>query len=115
MENEIELRLKWRHTWPGEDRQDFVSDAPTYPSVGRIYLIVAQAESINGKWFWSLTAFGEDISRNIGATSGYQPSAREAAAKVEAAWFEAIKGSRHDVPVPTAQPRNAYAEAKGRD
>lgn len=116
MDHEIELKLRWRRTWPEEEeREDYVADAPTYTSLGRIYLVVAQAESINGRWFWSLTAHGNEISRNVGDLTGYEDSAREAAARVERAWFAAIRGSKHEVPAVPAQPRNAYAAAKGRD
>lgn len=111
----MELKLRWRRTWPEEDREDYVAEAPTYKgSVGRIYLVVAQSEATTGKWFWSFTAFGDEVSRNIGDLSGHELTAREAAQRVERAWFAAIKGSKHDVPGVPAQARNEYAVAKGR-
>lgn len=111
MEHEIELRLKWRHTWPDRE-DDFCAEAPTFDgSVGRIYR--HDSGPSKGQWFWAFQAHGYDISRT-GDLSGYEPSARQAAKRVEDAWFFAIRGSSHDVAVPAPAPRNAYAEAKGR-
>lgn len=113
MAQDIELRLKWRHTWPEEEREDYVAEVHGYAgAVGRIYVNIGGPT--DGLWFWSLTAFGPEISRNAGKASGYEPSAREAARQVEAAWLAAIRGSSFDVPSVPAQPRNAYAVAKGR-
>jgi hypothetical protein len=110
MGDDIELRLKWRHTW--DDREDdFSAIAPSYSGcVGRIYL--NSGGPTDGLWFWSLTASGSDISRNVGKLSGYESSARLAARAVEDAWFSAIKGSTHDSP---PRPTNAYAAAKDPD
>lgn len=117
MENEPEadrLRLKWRQTW--EDREaDYVAEAPGYNgSVGRIYFVPEHHGPQAQKWFWAFQAFGDDISRNVGDTSGYEPSARAAAGRVEQCWFLAIKGTRHDTPEPVRPKVNAYAAAKGR-
>ena len=102
MTNEIELRLKWHKTW--EDREnDFAAEAPAYGLVGRIYVYTSGPSK--GRWIWSLTAHGGDVSRNIGKLSGYAESAREAAKEVENAWFAAIKGTVHDRPAAPA--RNA--------
>lgn len=113
MEHEIELRLKWHHTWPDKD-SDFVAKAPGYDGpVARIYETL-KAGSLEMHWFWSMTAHGPEISHNAGDTSGYEATPREAAKRAEDAWFFAIKGSSLDVATPQ-QPRNSYAAAKGRD
>jgi hypothetical protein len=116
MENEPEppcLRLKWRQTWEDKDA-DYVAEAPTYNgSVGRIYRHDTGG-FLKGSWFWAFQAHSDEVSRNIGDTSGYEGSARAAAGRVEQCWFLSIKGTRHEVPEP-ARPRvNAYAAAKGR-
>ena len=105
----IPLRLRWRQTWLDREN-DFAAEATAYKgSVGRIYQ--HDHGPTAGKWFWAFNAFGDDISRNIGAVSGYADSARLAAKAVEDCWFAAIKGSRLDVPEPQG---NAYAAAKAR-
>jgi hypothetical protein len=83
------LCLKWRETWPGEKHQDFSAFDRRMKGefVGRIYELYHSP--MQGKWFWGVTADGPDISRPAPA-SGYEKSARAAAAKVEAAWFAAI-------------------------
>ncbi|MHA6685340.1 hypothetical protein [Mesorhizobium sp. A556] len=108
-DHEITLKLKWRQTWE-EKSDDFVCEASTYSgSVGRIYL--HESGPMEGQWLWSFQAFGSDISRNIGALSGYETSARRAAKEVEDAWFSAIRGTLHEQESkPSA---NAYAAAKG--
>lgn len=111
----IPLRLRWRATWPDREA-DYSAEAPTYgDSIGRIYLHTTGG-NLNGHWFWAFQAHGDEVSRNIGDTSGYEPSARAAARKVEECWFRAIKGTRHDIPevVQPAVAVNAYAAAKGR-
>jgi hypothetical protein len=113
MDEDIELRLRWRHTWEDKDK-DFVAEAPGYDgTVARIYQHLKPG-SLDHDWFWAMNAHGYEISR-AGKTSGYEDSPRRAARAAEDAWFEAIKGSSLDVaadPVPT---RNAYAAAKGRE
>lgn len=110
-DHEIELRLRWRHTW--EDREsDFVAEAPGYDGpVGRIYESI-QPGGTGTHWFWAMNAHGDFISR-AGKNSGYEATPRQAAQQVEKAWFEAIKDSSLEraVAVPAA---NAYAAAKGR-
>lgn len=96
------------------DREnDFMAEAPTYNGgVGRIYESLKPGGT-EMHWFWAMNAFGDDIS-NVGDLSGH---ARAAAARVEAAWFAAIKGSRHEQPnaaEPARPPVNRYAAAKGR-
>lgn len=92
IEHEIELRLKWRHTWPDREA-DFVAEAPTYSgNVGQIYYVPEHHGPKAGSWYWAFQAFADDISRNIGHPFGHEPSARETAARVEAAWFAASRG-----------------------
>jgi hypothetical protein len=112
----IPLRLRWAATWPDKDA-DFAAETPSYNGpVGRIYRHDTGFQA--GNWFWSFQAFGDEISRNVGDTSGFEPSARAAARCVESAWFLAVKGTRHDVPEeadrPARPPVNAYAAAKAR-
>ena len=103
----LPLRLHWRQMWPERDA-DYVAEADTYNDlVGRIYRHDDGAQA--GMWFWSMTAFGHEISRNIGKLTGFERSARAAARMVEDAWFAAIKGSSLDRPPPK---RNAYEVAK---
>ncbi|MGN6535121.1 MAG: hypothetical protein ACTHKQ_05245 [Mesorhizobium sp.] len=102
----ITLRLKWRQTWPDKEA-DYAADASNYDHVGRIYRHNGGPQ--DGKWFWSLTAFGPEISRNIGNCTGTEDTPRAAARMVEDAWFAAIKGSTLDRPPPK---RNAYELAK---
>lgn len=114
----IPLRLKWHPTWPDKEA-DFTAETPTFNGhVGRIYFIPEHHGPQAGNWFWSFLAFGDEISRNVGDTSGYEGSARAAARRVESAWFLAVKGTRHDVPEeappPARPPVNAYAAAKAR-
>lgn len=109
-DHEIELKLRWRHTWEEKDN-DFVAEAPGYPdSVGRIYESIIPGGT-DTHWFWSMNAHGAFISR-AGKNSGYEATPRQAAQQVEKAWFEAIRGSSLDVAPPT---KNAYAAAKGRE
>ena len=102
----ISLRLKWKETWPDREA-DYAASAPSEDHVGRIYLYNTGLQQ--GQWFWSLTAFGPEISRNAGNTTGFEASARAAALKVEEAWFAAIKGTSLDRP---AAKGNAYEIAK---
>jgi len=112
MEHEIELRLKWRHTWPDRE-QDFVAEAPGYSgSVCRIYESL-KAGSTATHWFWAMNAHGYEISR-AGRTSGYEATARQAARAAEDGWFAAIRGTSLEHVVPEAAPANSYAAAKGR-
>lgn len=110
----ITLRLRWRPTWPDKE-SDYAAEALGYDgSVGRIYLHDTGG-NMQGHWFWAMNAHGADISRNIGDLSGYEPSPRQAARRVEQAWFAAIRGGKlADVPAATEPPVNAYAAAKGR-
>lgn len=110
----IELRLKWRQTWPDREN-DFVAGTEAYQGpIGRIALEDGGGDK-RGWWSWAFQARGPEIRLSSGTRSGYQPTAREAAREVERTWFEAIKGSRFDVKeaVP-ATPKNSYAAAKGR-
>jgi hypothetical protein len=81
-------RLRWRKTW--SDREDdFAAEAPDHShAVGRIYK--GPKSATDSRWFWSMTAFGHRVTRIAGATSGWEPSAREAARRMEGAW-EAAK------------------------
>lgn len=110
----ITLRLRWKPTWPDKEA-DYAAEAPGYDgSVGRIYLHTTGGYQ-SGSWFWAMNAHGHDISRNVGELSGYEPSPRQAARRVEEAWFAAIRGSRLDVALPPEEPTvNRYAAAKGR-
>jgi hypothetical protein len=111
MDEDIELRLRWRKTWDDKEK-DFVADAPGYESCCRIYeALKPRGEGV--EWFWSMTAHGYEISR-AGKTSGYEETARRAARAAEEAWFASIKGSSLDVLAPPPV-RNAYAVAKGRE
>lgn len=113
METEIELRLKWRHTWP-EKEADFVAEVEGYGTVGRIYESLKPG-SLEKDWFWCMNAHGPEISRNVGKLSGHTTTPREAAKLAEDAWFAAIEGSSLDVPVVSAKSANAYAAEKGRE
>lgn len=105
----LPLCLNWRQTSP-DSEADYVAETDTYEdTVGRIYRHDAGPQT--GLWFWAMQADGHEISRNIGQLHGVERSARAAAHMVEAAWFNAIKGSSLDRPAPK---RNAYAMAKGR-
>lgn len=103
----LPLRLTWLRTWSHREG-DYTANAENYKGgVGRIYLQGSDPESQN--WFWSMIADDPQISRNVGAVSGVEASARAAALKVEDAWFAAIKGSSLDRP---ALKRNSYRMAK---
>lgn len=103
----LPLLLKWRQTWPDKEA-DYTALADGYGgNVGRIYL--HDSGPLQGHWFWSLTAHGPQISRNLDKLHGEAPSARAAAHMVEDAWFAAIKGSSLDRPIPK---RNAYEMVK---
>jgi hypothetical protein len=103
----LPLRLKWRQSWPDREA-DYVAHADAYGDiVGRIYRHDSGEQT--GKWFWSMTAFGYEISRNVGRLTGFEVSPRAAARMVEDSWFAAIKGSSLDRPPPK---RNAYDMAK---
>lgn len=101
------LRLNWKQTWP-EAEADYFAIAEGYEeAVGRIFK--GTGGLLKGMWFWSMTANGPEISRNIPALCGTALSARDAARSVEDAWFEAIRGSALDRPK-----GNPYAMAKSR-
>lgn len=98
MGHEIELRLRWQLTWSDKE-DDYVAEAPGCDGpVGRIY-----KELVPGKheyrWFWAFQASVTAPYRRVGATSGREPSPREAAKRVEEAWFAAIEGTSLDVPL----------------
>lgn len=113
MEPEIKLRLRWRQTWPDRE-QDFVAEAAGYQgSIGRIYEQL-KAGTLDKHWFWSFQAYSGEVSRNIGATTGHESTAREAAREVERCWFAAIKGTVLENAVPDAAPVNRFAAAKGK-
>lgn len=103
------LRLHWRQTWPEKDADYCAEAAGTGEAVGRIY--TDKNGPLKGVWFWSMTASGPDISRNVGELSGTAMSPREAARLVEDAWFAAIRGTSLERPTPRL---NAYAAAKVR-
>lgn len=110
----ITLRLRWRATWPDREA-DFVAEAPTYNgNVGRIYYVPENHGMQSNRWFWAFQAFGDDVNRGGINLSGHEDTPRQAARRVEDAWFSAIRDGRHDVPVPDDAPKNAYAAAKGR-
>ena len=101
------LRLRWRQTWP-EREADYCAEADGLEqAVGRIYKHTSGP--LVGVWFWSMTADGPDISRNAGESHGTAQSPREAARLMEAAWFEAIRGSALERVMPR---QNTYAAAK---
>ncbi|WP_137113313.1 hypothetical protein [Mesorhizobium sp. GR13] len=103
------LRLNWRQTWP-ETEADYFAVADGYDeAVGRIFK--GTGGQMKGLWFWSMTANGPEISRNIGELCGTALSARGAARLVEDVWFDAIRGTSLDRPAPH---RNGYAAAKAR-
>lgn len=112
----IELKLRWKKTWPDRE-QDFVAHAPNFEEpVGRIQLVEHGPQQ--NSWSWSLTAAGEHIRREgIGALTGSEPAPREAARAVENAWFVATKGSPLDETTSEQQTssKNAYAAAKGKE
>jgi len=111
----IELRLRWKKTWPDREN-DFVGHAPNFEaSVGRIQLVEHGPQQ--NSWSWSLTAAGEHVRReDIGALTGSEPSPREAARAVENSWFAAIKGSPlDDASEQQTSSKNAYAAAKGKE
>jgi hypothetical protein len=65
-----------------------VAEAPDHPqTVGRIYK--GPKGTTDSRWFWSMTAFGHRVTRIAGATSGWEPSARDAARRAEDAWAAA--------------------------
>ena len=111
----IVLKLKWTQT-SIEIANAFEARSPAFKDVvGRFYLEEGSAE--NGIWNWSFTASGNGIRREgMGLLSGSEPSAREAAKRIEDCWFKAIKGGIYDIPdeKPVA-PKNSYAAAKGRE
>jgi hypothetical protein len=81
---------------------DDAADASNYDHVGRIYRHNGGPQ--DGKWFWSLTAFGPEISRNIGNCTGTEDTPRAATRMVEDAWFAAIKGSSLTARLRSAMP-----------
>lgn len=103
--SEIELRLRWHQT--RQDREaHFTATAPTLAEpVGYICMVEP------GEWSWAMTGDDYEISRNCGPTFGAERSARHAAKRVEDAWFDAIRGTRHDQPPARV---NAYAAARHR-
>jgi hypothetical protein len=87
MSDGIQLRLKWRRTWP-DIENDFVGldERAQGGIVGRIiWNKIHEGEH----WTWSMTAFGPGINRPH-ECHGRLPTPREAAAAVEAAWLNAI-------------------------
>jgi len=111
--NEIKLALHWRKTWDDKE-DDFVARASNFPNnVGRIYKHIATAE---GGWTWAFQAMELPVALSkLGETSGIEPSAREAAKRVEDIWFRAVKGTEYEEDEASNRPQpNAYAAAKGR-
>ncbi|MEO3389014.1 hypothetical protein [Mesorhizobium sp. CAU 1741] len=106
--SEIELRLRWRQTWPDKEAHYTAYALGFDAAVGYIFLI--EAGDDQREWLRSMTADDYEIARNCGPTNGVDRSARHAASCVEDAWFAAIRGTRHDRPVKV----NAYAAARHR-
>jgi len=98
-------RLQWRRAWITTPFR-FSGTSPIFK--GEIVHLSPEGRGAV-TWHWSLTAQGDEVSRNIGDTNGMAESAIVAAQRGEEAWFAAIKGSslerRQDL-------RNAYATAK---
>ncbi len=83
------LRLDWRSM--NARSTDFEAHDDGYDGViGRVY------RRDDGTWFWSLTASGPEISRNIGPTNGNEATSLRAARQLELAWSAAIRGSSLD-------------------
>lgn len=99
----LPLVLKWEKTWPDREN-DFAALAEGYLGpMGRIYRHDYAPQE--GRWTWSMTGLGYDISRNAGACHGFADSVRDAAYAVEQSLLAAIKGSKLDQPEPK---RNAH-------
>lgn len=85
------LRLDWRSM--NETSTDFEAHADGYEgSIGRVF------RRDDGTWFWSLTASGPEISRNVGPTNGSEATSLRAARQLELTWSAAIRGSSLDRP-----------------
>ena len=110
-DHEIELRLRWRHTWEdgGDDYVAEASGSGFDGPVGRIYR--HEHGTKQSQWTWSMTAHGAEVSRNFGPLHGEEPTPRRAAYEVERAWSKAIEGTSLARPETMV---NAYAAAKGR-
>lgn len=93
-EPKIELRLKWRKTWPDRE-QDFVGlDELSGTKVGRIYVSVAG--DTTGSWLWHYQASLPGLPWSSLNRGGVEETARRAAKAIEDVWFKAIEGSRYD-------------------
>ena len=75
------LRLIWRQTWLEKDADCCAQAEGCTEPVGRIY--TDRNGPLKGLWFWSMTACGPEISRNVGELRGTAMSPREAARLVE--------------------------------
>lgn len=83
----IELRLKWRRTWPDREH-DFVGVDMRFgeqSAAGRFYW-VNTSNPVYDRWTWAITGDGF-----FGGAHGAAKSAREAAAAIEREWFAALE------------------------
>lgn len=87
--HEIELRLRWRQTWPDREAHYTAFALTMGGPIGCIYLVEAGVDQ--GAWAWAITADDYEVSRNCGPMNGVERSARHAAKHVEEAWFSAIR------------------------
>lgn len=72
----IELKLRWPRTWPDVENDYVGIDRESGKRIGRIYLR-DKGGLLQGQWSWF-----------FGATTGTEPTAREAAKAIEDLWFE---------------------------
>jgi len=70
----IELKLKWRRSWPDKDH-DFTATTADGFRVGRFYWRDTAAPG-SECWYWTMES-----------SRGEQPTSRQAAKAIEDAWF----------------------------
>ncbi|MBX3580856.1 MAG: hypothetical protein KF810_03030 [Rhizobiaceae bacterium] len=105
--DQIELRLKWRRTWPDREN-DFVGVDPiSGKTIGRFH--VSSAGNDAGKWIWLYQASFPGLPWAEIHRSGFEATPREAAKAIEDTWFRATEGKRFDPASGT------YLEAHGND
>lgn len=106
------FRLKWRETWPGEAKEDYVAIDLVRGEIGRVYQHTTGG-SLEGHWFWGITDFTdkfelarmspeerEKMRRRAGfPKTGYEPGVRHAALALERSWFG------EPAPTPSARSR----------
>ena len=80
-----DLKLKWRPTWP--DKADDFSAWQDERRAGRIYRSISAGSEV-APWRWF--CHGELPGGRLGAGSGCEWSARQAAAELESSWFDAL-------------------------